>query len=321
MDLKRLRYFCTIVEQGQISRAAEVLCITQPALSQRLHELEEELGVPLILRKGRQWKVTEAGKLLYQRARRILMLVEETSSDVQELTEGSNTRIAIGISTMCLSALLDVLPLLYEVMPGIKFRLIHGNFTNLEALVNKHQIDFAITQPPHDASAYQVYPLPPRAFCVLVAGRYRSELTGSSIHLSELASTPLVVTRRTFGAEIDDFLLDSIRKVIPRPNILIDCHDIRTLMDVIDTGIDAVAVVPESELARRTLHRSEARKLVGLPDSFNAAIIHQQDHFLSSAARFVIQKIIEHAASQNAPTADDGNRQASALPQPDASIA
>ena len=54
MDLKRLEYFCAIVEKGQISKAAEALHITQPPLSMRLKELEEELAVHLIIERGRR---------------------------------------------------------------------------------------------------------------------------------------------------------------------------------------------------------------------------------------------------------------------------
>ena len=67
MDLKRLEYFCTIVEKGQISKAAEALHISQPPLSMRLKELEEELDVQLIYREGKAWQVTPEGEALYQR--------------------------------------------------------------------------------------------------------------------------------------------------------------------------------------------------------------------------------------------------------------
>ncbi len=83
MDVKRLRYFCTIVEQGQISRAARVLHISQPPLSQRLKELEDELGTPLIIREDGQWQITEAGKILYEKANSIL-------SDLDNLSDKSS---------------------------------------------------------------------------------------------------------------------------------------------------------------------------------------------------------------------------------------
>ena len=82
MDLKRLEYFCAIVEKGQISKAAEALHISQPPLSMRLKELEEELDVQLIYREGKAWQVTPEGEALYQRAQFILSYVAGLEKDI-----------------------------------------------------------------------------------------------------------------------------------------------------------------------------------------------------------------------------------------------
>lgn len=84
MDLKRLEYFCAIVEKGQISKAAEALHISQPPLSMRLKELEEELDVQLIYREGKAWQVTPEGEALYQRAQFILSYVAGLEKDIRE---------------------------------------------------------------------------------------------------------------------------------------------------------------------------------------------------------------------------------------------
>lgn len=60
-----MRYFCTVVEEGQVSRAARRLHMAQPPLSQRLRELEEEIGYPLLERQGRTLRVTDAGQVFY----------------------------------------------------------------------------------------------------------------------------------------------------------------------------------------------------------------------------------------------------------------
>lgn len=70
MELRTLKYFLTIVEEGNITRAAEKLCIAQPPLSRQMKLLEEELQVKLFLRGKRQIQLTEAGRLLQQRQQR-----------------------------------------------------------------------------------------------------------------------------------------------------------------------------------------------------------------------------------------------------------
>ena len=86
MDIKRLEYFCAIIEKGQIGKAAQSLHISQPPLSMRLRELEEELGVTLIHRRGKAWQITPEGQLLYQKAQFILSYMEGVKNDVSSVS-------------------------------------------------------------------------------------------------------------------------------------------------------------------------------------------------------------------------------------------
>ena len=82
MDLKQLEYFSAIVEEGSISAAAKHLHISQPPLSAQLHRLEEELGAPLMERGPRRCTPTEAGRVLYQRAKQLLVLADAARDEV-----------------------------------------------------------------------------------------------------------------------------------------------------------------------------------------------------------------------------------------------
>lgn len=93
MDLKRLRYFCRVVEQGSISQAAKVLNMAQPPLSKRIQELEDELKTPLFLRHGNRIEPTEAGFFLYRKACEILRQVEDTARN-----DGNRTKRSAAVS-------------------------------------------------------------------------------------------------------------------------------------------------------------------------------------------------------------------------------
>ncbi|VDG99960.1 Ben and cat operon transcriptional regulator [Helicobacter pametensis] len=73
MDIKRLKYFCTVVECGSFTKAAEMLHISQPPLSKRVQELEQEIGTPLLFRDGGRIRPTPTGFSLYERALEILV--------------------------------------------------------------------------------------------------------------------------------------------------------------------------------------------------------------------------------------------------------
>ena len=106
LDFRRLLYFCTIVEQGQISRAAKSLHISQPTLSQSLRELEDELGLTLIHRTGGSWQVTERGQSFYQEAQRILTQVDDLARNISNPFAGDSDifgEVRVGCSGFCLS--------------------------------------------------------------------------------------------------------------------------------------------------------------------------------------------------------------------------
>lgn len=97
MNLRQLRYFTKTVEAGNITRAAEQLYVAQPALGLQIRQLEEELGIPLLIRHSRGVSVTEAGKVLNERALEILRLVESTRQEVMGANIASES-ITLGLT-------------------------------------------------------------------------------------------------------------------------------------------------------------------------------------------------------------------------------
>ena len=89
MDIRKLVYFLTIAEEGNISRAAEKLHIAQPPLSQQLKLLEEELGMVLMERNTRKMHITDAGRLLQSRAKQIVELMDNTVKGTPRFKRGT----------------------------------------------------------------------------------------------------------------------------------------------------------------------------------------------------------------------------------------
>ncbi len=91
MDVQFLRYFLAVAQQESITKAAEVLHITQPTLSRQIAQAEEELGVKLFARGTRRLSLTTDGLLLRRRAEEILELVDKTERELAELGEEKST--------------------------------------------------------------------------------------------------------------------------------------------------------------------------------------------------------------------------------------
>ena len=108
MDIRKLVYFLTIAEEGNISRAVERLHISQPPLSQQLKLLEEELGIVLIGRNTRKMHITDAGRLLQNRAKQIIELMEKTVKELRDLKEGLQGTLSIGTISSAGEMLLSI---------------------------------------------------------------------------------------------------------------------------------------------------------------------------------------------------------------------
>jgi DNA-binding transcriptional LysR family regulator len=98
MDLRHLRYFLAVAEEGHFGRAAEKLHIVQPALSMQIRSLEEELGTPLFTRTSRKVALTEAGEILVAEARRTLGQAERAKELVQKAARGEIGSVRVGFS-------------------------------------------------------------------------------------------------------------------------------------------------------------------------------------------------------------------------------
>lgn len=293
MDIKRLIYFCTIVEQGQISRAARALHITQPPLSQRLMELEEELGVQLILREGHTWQVTESGRVLYERARWVLDNLTEIPAEVKNAADGFSGRVHIGISTTCLSNYLAVVPDLALRFPKLQTRLYVSDSNSLERHIQSRDLDFAVLFLPTREDVYSLNLLPPDHFAVVYPSGLAPDPVPPAIRLEDLGEVPLALTRRWEGGGTYEFLMRAFQKRGIIPRILMDSPDIRALLNSLEAGLRGVAVVPSSEIPER-MRRSFTIRPLDLPGmTVQPALIHLKDRYLTSAAQAVIATILQ----------------------------
>lgn len=96
MDLRQLRYFVAVARERNFTRAAQMLHIAQPPLSRQIQLLEEELGVPLILRDTRPVKLTDAGRLFYEQALQVLGRVEQMRAATRRVGLNQNSVLSIG---------------------------------------------------------------------------------------------------------------------------------------------------------------------------------------------------------------------------------
>ncbi|SHH67434.1 LysR substrate-binding domain-containing protein [Pollutimonas bauzanensis] len=145
MALRRYRYFVTIVDAGSITRAAEQLHIAQPALSQQLHLLEDDLGVKLLERTPRGIVPTEAGARFYERSQMLLRLENSMRQELRELDKHPSGYVSIGIpSSTAIMLAVPILEAVRATYPDINLYIMTGVSGRLEPLLHSGQLDMAI---------------------------------------------------------------------------------------------------------------------------------------------------------------------------------
>jgi LysR family transcriptional activator of glutamate synthase operon len=145
MELRQLRYFVTVAHKRHFTRAAEELCIAQPALSQQIQALEHECGVALFERTSRRVQLTAAGEALLAHAEHILAAVEQTRVELQAFAELKKGRVAIGVlQSLSMYRLPALLSRFHARYPGIEITLREEVTEYLLDQIVKGQLDLAL---------------------------------------------------------------------------------------------------------------------------------------------------------------------------------
>src|ERR1700757_1301035 len=138
MELRHLRYFIAVAEESSLGRAAHRLHVSQPALSQQISGLEDELGLKLFKRSSRGVELTEAGRAFLNGGRRVLLAAQEAAERAKEAANGERGLLVIGsLGASTISFLADVLARFREQHPLVEITLLHmNNRVQVEAVLN-----------------------------------------------------------------------------------------------------------------------------------------------------------------------------------------
>lgn len=150
MELRHLRYFCAVAEEGHVTRAAERLRVAQPALTQQIRMLETELQTPLLRRVGRGIELTEAGTAYWREAKAILERVEAATLIARQTARGLAGRLVIGFTESASFAppVTAVLKQARERWPQVEFHLIQARSNDLLPRLVDGRIDVAFMRTP-----------------------------------------------------------------------------------------------------------------------------------------------------------------------------
>lgn len=227
MDLRQYRYFCAVVEEQSVTRAAERLRMAQPALTQQIRKMEELLGVRLIERAGRGIRITASGERLYERAVSLLRYEAETRIEVSDIKEGRTGILRIGVNTLSAGRLTGWVQEMKRRHPRITLQIHQGESAALIDRLKDHAIDVALVRLPIEAQGVTIEWMEEEPF-------YR-------VHHPDFPDADVIIPSQE-GLGVFQTLSQQFGVVSQET-----CSDVLTLIGLVRSG-QAVTLLPESTL-------------------------------------------------------------------------
>ena len=197
MELRVLNYFLMVAREENITKAAQLLHVTQPTLSRQLMQLEEELGVQLFHRGKHCVRLTEEGMLLRRRAQELVSLSEKTKQELQCREEVPAGEIAIGCGeTKSMSLLSSSMVSFRERYPLVQFSIYSAIADDIKERIEKGLLDMGLLVEPVDISKYEYIRLPVKERWGVLVREDSPLARKASVTPEDLLDIPLIMSRR-----------------------------------------------------------------------------------------------------------------------------
>ncbi|WP_124098294.1 LysR family transcriptional regulator [Ruminococcus sp. Marseille-P6503] len=197
MEIRILRYFLTVAREESITKAADVLHITQPTLSRQLAQMEDELGVKLFKRGTRKISLTNEGILLRRRAEEIVSLADKTEAELTEREETINGTVTIGCGeSLAVQALPELIKSFREKYPLVTYDIYTATADLIKEQMDKGLIDIGLLLEPVNVENYEYIRLNIRDRSVVLMRSDDPLAEKEFVTAQDLAGKPVILPRR-----------------------------------------------------------------------------------------------------------------------------
>ncbi|WP_421551995.1 LysR substrate-binding domain-containing protein [Pseudomonas yamanorum] len=248
MELRHLRYFIAVAEELHFGRAAQVLGISQPPLSQQIQALEQEIGARLFERTNRRVELSEAGRLFLQEARLVLAQVDKAADVARRAQLGELGELKIGFTSSAPfnSSIPQAIFAFRQAFPAVHLNLQEMSSTEVAESLVDESIQVGLMRPlplPDSLSVVELMREP--LVAVLNAGHPLVKGSERGLHLAQLAEESFVFFPRTYGSGLYAQLLNLARDAGFSPHFAQEAGEAMTIIGLVAAGL-GVSVLPAS---------------------------------------------------------------------------
>jgi LysR family transcriptional regulator, transcription activator of glutamate synthase operon len=246
MDLRQLRYLVALAEEQHFTRAAAREHVAQPALSQQIRRLEDELGLPLVERTTRHVEITHAGSLLVGRARRILAEIEAAEAELLALKGLESGRVNVG--TMHTMGPIDVslaLAIFHERHPAIELTVREEASEELAEMIRDDVLDLAFLSVTERVQSHGLglHQLVSEELVVVLPPGHRFERR-RRVRMAELEAEEFISYRA--GARLRELLFYAGDDAGFEPRVTLESNESQRIRRLVSRGM-GVAILPRSD--------------------------------------------------------------------------
>lgn len=282
MDIRDMQYVMELARCRSFTKAAEALHITQPTLSKMIKSLEEELGVQLFTRVGKQVELTDAGQVILSQAGEIVEAFRSITSELHDLTQLGRGRIRIGLPPMVGASFFPrVMSRFRSRYPGLEIQLVEEGSKKLEAEVAEGRLDMGVVLMPTDENRFDTFTII-RERLQLIVPPDHPLADKRRVALQELSGEPFILFREDFG--LHGKIIAECRRAGFQPNVLYESSQWDFMAEMVAAGL-GVALLPEVICRPLSPERVRVLELVEPVIPWTLAMIWRKKSYLSFAAR------------------------------------
>lgn len=214
MEIRTLRYFLAVAREENMTRAAEILHVTQPTLSKQLKALEDELGKKLFTRHSFSIKLTDEGILLKNRAEDLVGMADKIEKEFVALDDVTGGDLYLGLAeSYQISLLVREINTFKKSYPGLRYHITSGDTEQVAEKLDKGLLDFAVLAETPDSSKYESLVFPESDIWGVVMSADSALAKKKAIRVDDLIGLPLFCSGQGWEKDIPGWAKDKMDKL------------------------------------------------------------------------------------------------------------